>query len=68
MTAPRKPALKADDWAQIPRDASGLSDEESLLIALLAEGKAQTEIGAALGLSRSGVWHRVRNLRQKVGQ
>lgn len=66
MTTVSSGPVKTEQWRQLQSDLQGqLSDEDSRILALLAEGKTQPEIGRRLGLHRSAVWRRVSKLKKK---
>lgn len=60
---PRQPI----DWQSV-LDSQGvpLSDEERLIVSLLAQGKTQPQIGRELSLHRSAVWRRIKALRKRL--
>ena len=61
--------MKPETWADARRQLQGrLSDEEDQIVALLAEGKTQRDIGARLDLHRSAVWRRVNKLKKRIEQ
>jgi len=65
--AARRKRESARDWAaQAEKLAITTTSREMEILRLLREGKSQPEIGRLLGLTRSGVWHRVQSMRARV--
>jgi DNA-binding NarL/FixJ family response regulator len=56
--------MGATDWTAIRVQLKGkLSTEHERILDLLVEGKTQPEIARQLGLHRSAVWRRIRQIR-----
>jgi DNA-directed RNA polymerase specialized sigma24 family protein len=57
----------AIDWkAATALNLEELSEADRQLLALLAEGRSQAEIGRNLGLHRSAVWRRATRLSKRI--
>lgn len=62
MKAPR---LSAEGCRSLlEQHGNRLTEAQRWILRMLAEGRTQAEIGRELGLTRSGVWHRVKDLRK----
>lgn len=44
--------------------AQGISEEDAEILRLAADGLGHREIAARVGMSRSGIWHRLLRLRR----
>jgi DNA-binding CsgD family transcriptional regulator len=61
----RRSKLAKSDWQAILEGSLHLSAEERAIIALLAQGKSQAQVGVQLGMHRSVVWRKARQIAER---
>lgn len=58
---------RKDEWSRIlGRLAGQLSEEETKIVAALAEGKTMPEVGKMLGQHRSMIWRKTQRIKARV--
>jgi hypothetical protein len=57
---------RKDDWAKIRDTCAGhLTEEETRIVAALADGKTMPEIGRLLGQHRSMIWRKTKKIERR---
>jgi hypothetical protein len=55
-----------NDWVEAKRKLTTLTDEEKVIVDMLADKKTQPEIGKALGQHRSMIWRKVQKIKKQL--
>jgi DNA-binding CsgD family transcriptional regulator len=54
------------DWAIAKGKLTTLTDEEKVIVDMLADQKTQPEIAKALGQHRSMIWRKIRKIKARL--